>query len=47
MRPAKKTYGELETFNMNWDNYTIEERGILLKNFKKTFFELNDKPLEL
>ncbi len=47
MSKALKAYREFETFNMNWDSYSIEEKRILNADFKTKFFELGNKPLEI
>ena len=42
MSIADKLYAEFMEFNKNWDNYSVEERDVLLKQFKQ---ELNGQPI--
>lgn len=36
-KTAKTRYAELMEFNRNWDNYSIDERDKILKDFQKAF----------
>lgn len=40
----RKRYKE---FKRNWDAYTFQERQIILHQFRKELYELDDKPLKL
>lgn len=34
-----------QTFKMNWDSYTSEERKILINSFRKELYEIKPTPL--